>query len=69
MSEKKGSEDNSNNGEKPRSGLVLWPENLLDELYGDPMNGNGGEDEKKEGEGDDGLLDIGLDELVIDEER
>ena len=69
MSEKKGSEDNSNNGEKPRSGLVLWPENLLDELYGDPMNGNGGEDEKNEGEGDDGLLDIGLDELVIDEER
>ena len=69
MSEKKGSEDNSNNGEKPRSGLVLWPENLLDELYGDPMNGSGGEDEKNEGEGDDGLLDIGLDELVIDEER
>ena len=69
MSEKKGSEDNSNNGEKPRSGLVLWPENILEELYGDPMNGNGGDDERNEGEGDEGLLDIGLGELVIDEER
>ena len=69
MSEKKGSEDNSNNGEKPRSGLVLWPENILEELYGDPMNGSGGDDERNEGEGDEGLLDIGLGELVIDEER